>query len=308
MEKINIAELLKDCPSGMELDCSMWDNVTFERVADEGIWIKHIDSKSGEHSLYLYNDGSFPIHNLGSLRTKCIIFPKGKTTWEGFQRPYINGDVIVDKYGAIAIYKQVYNSREESLVDFHCGLSSTYKRFCIKDIGSLQNCGEISSIRLATEEEKRQLFDAIKANGYKWNPETKTLEKLIEPKFKVGNKIKKKDSNEDFVLITDIADNYYIVETKYGMEVTISINIQNNYELVPNKFDINTLKPFDKVLVRDNNKQIWTIDYFSFIDDDKRTCSFICIGHYADQCIPYEGNEHLLGTTNDCDEYYKTWE
>lgn len=26
------------------------------------------------------------------------------------------------------------------------------------------------------------------------------------------------------------------------------------------------------------------------------------------QCIPYEDNEHLLGTTNDCDEYYKTWE
>lgn len=22
----------------------------------------------------------------------------------------------------------------------------------------------------------------------------------------------------------------------------------------------------------------------------------------------YKGNEHLLGTTNDCDDYYKTWE
>lgn len=25
------------------------------------------------------------------------------------------------------------------------------------------------------------------------------------------------------------------------------------------------------------------------------------------QCIPYEGNEHLLGKTDDCDEFYKTW-
>ena len=25
------------------------------------------------------------------------------------------------------------------------------------------------------------------------------------------------------------------------------------------------------------------------------------------QCIPYKGNEHLLGTTNDCDEFYKNW-
>ena len=26
------------------------------------------------------------------------------------------------------------------------------------------------------------------------------------------------------------------------------------------------------------------------------------------QCIPYEGNEHLLGTTDDCDDFYKNWE
>ena len=31
-EKINIAELLKDCPKGMELDCTMFENVTFVRV------------------------------------------------------------------------------------------------------------------------------------------------------------------------------------------------------------------------------------------------------------------------------------
>ena len=33
------------------------------------------------------------------------------------------------------------------------------------------------------EEEKQRLFDAIKERGYKWNAETKTLEKLVEPKF-----------------------------------------------------------------------------------------------------------------------------
>lgn len=28
-------------------------------------------------------------------------------------------------------------------------------------------------------------------------------------------------------------------------------------------------------------------------------------GYYTNQCIPYEGNEHLLGTTEDCEERYK---
>ena len=37
--------------------------------------------------------------------------------------------------------------------------------------------------RLATEEEKQRLFDAIKERGYKWNAETKMLGKLIKPKF-----------------------------------------------------------------------------------------------------------------------------
>lgn len=32
MEKLNIAEILKDCPKGMELDCTMYDKVTLIEV------------------------------------------------------------------------------------------------------------------------------------------------------------------------------------------------------------------------------------------------------------------------------------
>ena len=137
--------------------------------------------------------------------------------------------------------------------------------------------------------------------------ETKTLEKLIKPKFKVGDRVKKKDSNEDVVLITDIADNYYIVETKYGMEATISISIQNDYELVPNKFDVINFEPFMKVLVRSDNSDVWECDFFSLYNP-KCSNRFHCIGAWYNICIPYIGNEHLRGTTNDCDEFYKTWE
>lgn len=35
MEKINIAEILKDCPSGMELDCTSYDNVSFDKISDD---------------------------------------------------------------------------------------------------------------------------------------------------------------------------------------------------------------------------------------------------------------------------------
>lgn len=55
------------------------------------------------------------------------------------------------------------------------------------------------------------------------------------------------------------------------------------------------LKPFDKVLVRDDNEADWKCDFFSNISNSGY---YHCINAGWKQCIPYEGNEHLLGTTN----------
>lgn len=56
------------------------------------------------------------------------------------------------------------------------------------------------------------------------------------------------------------------------------------------------LKPFDKVLIRDINAEEWKASFFSY----KEESHYVCIeGHCWSQCIPYEGNEHLLGTTKD---------
>lgn len=55
-------------------------------------------------------------------------------------------------------------------------------------------------------------------------------------------------------------------------------------------------KPFDKVLVRDSDDCNWVCDIFSHLDDKGR--AFICLSSWWRQCIPYEGNEHLFGTTN----------
>ena len=79
MEKINIAEILKDCPKGMELDSPVWNNIIFEEIDEDNIVIyrKSLDTK-----VYLSQYGE-----VNSIDGKCVIFPKGKNTWEGFQRP-----------------------------------------------------------------------------------------------------------------------------------------------------------------------------------------------------------------------------
>ena len=68
-------------------------------------------------------------------------------------------------------------------------------------------------------------------------------------------------------------------------------------------YDIANFKPFDKVLVRDSNSLKWTADLFSYIDD-----GFVCTGGIpCRQCIPFEGNKHLLGTTDMPSEEYINW-
>ena len=57
------------------------------------------------------------------------------------------------------------------------------------------------------------------------------------------------------------------------------------------------LKPFDKVLVRDNNEGEWYANYFSHYKENN-DCPYACIDNSYIFCIPYEGNEHLLGTTD----------
>ena len=57
-------------------------------------------------------------------------------------------------------------------------------------------------------------------------------------------------------------------------------------------------KPFDKVLVRDFDSEEWRVDFFDRISKDK-PYRYQCLMSFWHQCVPYEGNEHLLGITKE---------
>ena len=304
MERLNIAELLKDCPKGMELDCTMFDGVYFDHVNDLGVnKIKCYVNNDNEHfEIALNKYGQYVSYN----SAKCVIFPKGKTTWEGFHRPFKDGDIILTHttdYTWASIFKQ-----------FSENSCCTYVDLCINNNGlfsapRLCDMGEIKRQRLATKDEKEKLFDAIKANGYKWDEENKTLEKLIEPliepKFKIGDKIRHKN---DKTIIKTITCVYYDSYALCDSHILLFAD-QDMWELVLNKFDINTLVPFEsRVLIRDTKLQKWSPAIWGFYDSDSQDYQYKLVGVIARYCIPYKGNEHLLGTTDDCNEYFKTWE
>jgi hypothetical protein len=289
---------LKDCPKGTKLYSPICGNCKILKIYN-GLGLDVIND-TDEVFNFSY-DGRY------NLNGECCIFPsKDNRDWNTF-RPFKDGDIIA-KDEFIVIFSHSKHSEVkilEQIVYYHCYLRGSSHFKSTKDCG----VGYISDFRFATNEEKQKLFNAIKENGYKWNSETKTLEKLIIPKFKVGDKIVKKNSISNSYIVNSVSFDYYglALPDRTGVAV-LNVYEQDDWELVPNKFDISTLKAYDKVLVRDTNEQVWVADLFSHaLVRPLGNYTFACVGDYPNQCIPYLGNEHLLGTCDDCGEYYKNW-
>ena len=288
MKKINIAELLEDCSKGMKLYSPIFGEVYLYEIISHLAIVVTTDKEQGDFKEEFLYDGRY------GMNGECMLFPsKENRDWNTFKVPFKEGDIIISKYNSIHILK----SSDTSYIRLGSYLDTTQTT-------------NVTPIRFASSEEKEKLFKAIKDNGYKWNPETKTLEKLIEPKFKVGNRIRnnKVDLGNIYTIIEVGESSYVVNKNNEHNNYNIDFVIQDDWELAPNKFDITTLKPFDKVLVRGGSLGKWHIDFFEAYNGIDRY-PFSCIhNHYYNQCIPYKDNEHLLGTTDDCDEFYKTWE
>lgn len=64
-------------------------------------------------------------------------------------------------------------------------------------------------------------------------------------------------------------------------------------------------KPFDKVLMRDSEHEIWEPTLFSGKVGDAFKDTSLIVYKY---CIPYEGNEHLAGTYDAPDQEFREGE
>lgn len=120
--------------------------------------------------------------------------------------------------------------------------------------------------------------------------------------------------NEDtYLLFIEDEKLYFVEDISYWMknesrriEPSEILAIQLKEEKP--KFDPKTLKPFDKVLVRDYKDGFWRCNLFSHIieEEDYR---FECILNYWNYCIPFnEETKHLLDTQEEEPEYYQVCE
>ena len=75
------------------------------------------------------------------------------------------------------------------------------------------------------------------------------------------------------------------------------------------KFDPKTLKPFDRVLVRDSCAYSWRCALYSHTKENENTFKYVAGDISYEYCIPYnDETKHLVGTKNEAPEYYRYWE
>ena len=74
------------------------------------------------------------------------------------------------------------------------------------------------------------------------------------------------------------------------------------------RFNPKTLKPFDKVLVRNDYREMWKCNLFSHISEFVRY-PYIVIENGYKYCIPFNNDTiHIVGTRKEAPEYYRYWE
>ena len=74
------------------------------------------------------------------------------------------------------------------------------------------------------------------------------------------------------------------------------------------KFDPNTLKPFDRVLTRPLEDERWEINFYSYTNPNW-LWPYTCMDKSYKYCIPYnDDTKHLVGTTDEAPDFYKYWE
>lgn len=112
--------------------------------------------------------------------------------------------------------------------------------------------------------------------------------------------------SESVLFFTGTDDYIYETSSPWVMDIIKTHPDYNELKLPKPHYDIKNFNPFDKVLVRFCDGANWCCALFSHYCT-RGNNHFVCSGGSVTQCIPFEGNEHLLGTTDMCDEMFINW-
>ena len=318
-EKINIAEILKDKPQGIKLYADAFGELSIEEICTEDeLGITLLDKEGDE--LYFYNDGKYNTHG------EPILVPsKSMRDWRKFA--WEKGDILLSKDNDVYI---IFEKFEDDAYTKFKGKHYIWKKFDEEDYSKEESQMLTSLFEKVNDYEVQTYINTIEERlGGKLNRETLEIEKA-QHEFKDGDIITFKDriiiiyntSIEKSPIRTEIyyhaclkegklTVNEYLISCGFG-EGWYSSTEEEKHQLfdalakegkawdaekkqiVDLKPKIE-LKPFDKVLVKDNPYGSWEPALFWKKVDVKDLHPYMIIGGKRYRfCEPYEGNECLL--------------
>jgi hypothetical protein len=320
MEKnINLAKILNGKPVNTKLWSPLFGDVYTSSICSEDTIIvvnHHAESSS------FYNNGKYFNH----AEAELLLFPsKEMRDWSKFA--WKKGDVLVSNDGGTEVifdkwYDDTYtnfyskhylNSEDENNIKYNEAFLCTTERYSLEDKDTAQTY--INTI------EKRL--------GGKLNLDTLEIEKT-QPEFKDGDivcisgmgyltygivkSIDNSSKKLEYYVLNDMStlnfEDWLSFEDKHIQPITETQQIilfdalekegkawdAEKKQIVDIKKE-HQFKPFEKVLVRDSIDDVWRASFFSHIKENDGRYVTTCVTWKF--CIPYIGNESLLGTTKD---------
>lgn len=304
--KINIADILKDKPVGLKFYSNTFGYISFNGVHKDKVYFFSEDTNA--HSVKpngkMYDGG------------ECIIFPsKEMRDWEKFS--WKKGDVLISDCGFMCIFKE--------------WASDDYTKFNGCYFDGMPNTETAKYSKVDNNITYGYIRDIENRCGGKLNLETLEIEK--QTKFKDGDivcisgigyltygivkNIDNSSKKLEYYVLNDMStlkfEDWLSFEDKHILPITETQQIilfdalakegkrwdSEKKQIVGLKPKFDELKPFDKVLVRDSESDKWRANLFGYIDKDEY---YHCVYANWVYCIPYAGNEHLLGTTKDVED------
>ena len=321
--KINIAEILKNKPE---------KTILYDAMRDINVSLYVVEKQNGETNIFCDGIKKFKGCNFVYSDTGAdYIFRKGMQLlkpskemqdWEKFS--WKRGDVLISDCGFVCIFK-------EWASDDYTKFNGCYS--CSRDgYEDVSNAETAKFAKLDHNIAYGYVREIERKLGGKLNLETLEIER--QPEFQDGDIAFADYGNRQDVFIvsgiTDLSEGYSSFISLDLSSLTLSMGYRTCFfkkdlcklrlatdsekkQLfsalekeskawdAENKMVVDLkpkveLKPFDKVLIRDFESQPWQVSLFSYKDSDSYYC---CNGCGWNQCIPYIGNESLLGTTKD---------
>ena len=320
--EINIAKILKDKPEGTKLWTDMFGSVTLYVVTDacDAFQVKH-------HNKEPWFDEDGKLYKEGVL---CIYPSKSMRDWEKFS--WKKGDVLISDCGFMCIFKEwasddytkfngcysnsrdgyedVSNAETAKFDKLDNNIAYGYVREIERKLGGILNLTTLEiekqyefkdgDIAFADYGNRQDVFIVSGITGLSEGYSSFISIDLSSLTLSMGCRISffKKDLCKLRLATDSEKKQLFSALAKKGK--AWDAEKKQIVDLKP-KVELN---PFDNVLVRHQKTEEWRANIFSHTDKTDEYLDYVCVNGRWEFCIPYEGNESLLGTTKDVEVSY----